>query len=163
MKETMTSINKPHTDNIFSGIKKVEWRTYSLPPGRHHVYETKKGGGLGMVIGTFRTNTYYRFTNVSDIPEWLIRDGCVSRDFLKAYARGRSIFANIIYDVERFELPKSISEYKPYCKNSIEGECTLIGCHYQNYTVTPWDYSAFMCMKKIKSPPQSFMYVDIGG
>ena len=161
MKDTMLSIKKPHTDNIFSGKKKVEWRKYSLPAGRHHVYETKKNGGLGKVIGTFRTNTYYHFSNVEDIPEWLIRDGCVSREYLKRYARGRTLFANVIYDVKRFEMPRDISEYKPYCGNKIDGECILIGCQHQNFTVTPWDYSAYMCMKKISAPPQSYLYIDI--
>ncbi len=154
MKETLISIQKPHTDNIFSGIKKVEWRTFSLPAGRHHVYETKRGGGLGMVIGTFRTNTYYHFTDVSDIPEWLIRDGCVSREFLKQYARGRSLFANVIYDVKRFELPKLICEYNAYARHQ---NCQK--CGYWN--IIP--YPCYTCPKCsiVTNPPQSFMYVDV--
>ena len=149
MKETLISIQKPHTDNIFSGIKKVEWRTFSLPPGRHHVYETKRGGGLGMVIGTFRTNTYYCFSDVSDIPEWLIRDGCVSREFLKRYARGRSLFANMIYDVKRFELPK---ETKSYLKYS-----AAVGCEIASeFNCSRHEYQCY-----VTSPPQCYTYVYV--
>ena len=154
MKETLISIQKPHTDNIFAGIKKVEWRTYSLPAGRHHVYETKRAGGLGKVIGTFRTNTYYHFQNVDDIPDWLIRDGCVPRDWLKRYAKRRTLFANLIYDVERFELPKFLCEYNNYAKAA---HCERCG---------KWDevpYPCFNCPKNsiVVMPPQSFMYVDV--
>jgi len=102
-----------------------------------------------MVIGTFRTNTYYRFTNVSDIPEWLIRDGCVSRDFLKRYARGRSIFANVIYDVERFELPK---ETKSYLKYS-----AAVGCEIASeFNCSRHEYQCY-----VTSPPQSYTYVYV--
>ena len=154
MKETMTSIQKPHTDNIFAGIKKVEWRTYSLPPGRHHVYETKKNGGLGMVIGTFKTNTYYHFSDVSYIPDWLIRDGCVPREWLKRYARGRSLFANLIYDVERFEHPKCICDYNGYTRHQ---KC--IKCGYWKNVPSP----CFNCLTNsiIIKPPQSFMYIEV--
>ena len=151
MKETMISIQKPHTDNIFAGIKRVEWRTYSLHPGRHHVYETKKGGGLGMVIGTFKTNTYYHFLNVDDIPDWLIRDGCVSREWLKKYARGRSLFANLIYDVERFEHPKNTISYMKYN--------TIHGCPYAEDDFYCKNHCNYACC--VKTPPQSFTYVYI--
>ena len=151
MKETMTSIQKPHTDNIFAGIKKVEWRTYSLPPGRHHIYETKKNGGTGMVIGTFRTNTYYHFSSVNDIPDWLIRDGCVPREWLKKYAQGRSLFANLIYDVERFELPKTTISYMKYN--------TIIGCPNADNDFYCKYHCNYTC--RVKTPPQSFTYMYV--
>ena len=154
MKATIISIQKPHTDNIFSGTKKVEWRKYSLPAGEHYVYETKRCGGLGMVIGTFRTNTYYHFSSVDDIPEWLIRDGCVSRDFLHKYSGGRGLFANIVYDAKRFEKPKLICEYNSYSKHQ---NCQK--CNNRNIPQFPC-YACREC-SIITNPPQSYMYIEV--
>ena len=151
MKATMISIQKPHTDNIFSGIKKVEWRKYSLPSGKHYVYETKRGGGLGMVIGTFRTNTYYHFSNVDDIPEWLIRDGCVSREFLHKYSGGRGLFANIVYDAKRFEKPK---ETKRYLKWNYAYGCPMVS----EFNCERHSYQCY-----VTTPPQSFVYIYVLG
>lgn len=50
----LISINKPHTDNIFSGEKGLEWRKIPLPEDLYYVYETKNKGGCGMVIGEMR-------------------------------------------------------------------------------------------------------------
>ena len=149
MKETLISIQKPHTDNIFAGIKKYEWRTYSLPAGRHHVYETKRGGGLGKVIGTFRTNTYYHFADVNSIPDWLIREGCVPREWLRRYAKGRTLFANLIYDVERFELPKDTKSYLKYS--------AAIGCEIASeFNCSRHEYQCY-----VTSPPQTYTYIYI--
>ena len=51
-KAVMISINPPHTDNIFSGAKTLEWRKKPLPIGKHYVYETKKGN-LQEITGDF--------------------------------------------------------------------------------------------------------------
>ena len=56
MQTVILSINKPHTDNIFDGIKKLEVRKnfpYIESPYRVLVYETKKNKGVGAIIGEF--------------------------------------------------------------------------------------------------------------
>ena len=130
MKTALTSINKPHIDNILSGDKEVEWRTKPLPIGKHLAYETKRHHGSGMVTGIFEVVRHYRFNNVDEIPDHCIRRGMVSREFLKKYAKGRTLYANIIISPERFITPHHISEYIGYTSG-----------------------------KSVSMPPQSFMYV----
>ena len=132
MKATLTSINPPHTNNIFAGIKIIEWRTFALPDGLHFVYETKKCFGLGKVIGTFEKIRHYTFNSVDEIPDYVIEAGCVPREFLEAYAKGRKLFANVIFNARRFEIPKAY----PY----------FIGYHSRQ------------CLT---APPQSYMYIEV--
>ena len=136
MKATMTAINPPHTTNIFAGKKIVEWRTFALPDGEHYVYETKKNKGSGMVIGTFDKTRHYTFNTVDEIPEYLIEAGCVPRDFLEAYAKGRKLFANVIFNAKLFDTPKPYTDYKKF---------TL----------------AEFVSSKIKMPPQSYLYIEV--
>ena len=112
MKITITSIQPPHTANIFSGKKTVEWRTKPLPIGEHHVYETKKNNGAGMITGKMQIIRNYFFNNVEEIPEYWIKKGCVSRCFLEKYAGAGRIYANVILDPVKFEIPRHISSYR---------------------------------------------------
>jgi len=132
MKAALTSMNPPHTTNVFEGRKIIEWRTFALPEGLNFVYETKKGRGLGKVIGTMEISRSYSFNSVEEIPDYLIDAGCVPREFLKAYAKGRKLFANVILNARRFEIPKAY----PY----------FIGYHSRQ------------CLT---APPQSYMYIEV--
>ena len=50
--DIMLAINPPHVGRILEGVKRVEWRKVPLPVGRRtFLYETKNGGGCGMVVG----------------------------------------------------------------------------------------------------------------
>lgn len=111
MKAGLASINKPHTDNIFSGEKTIEWRKLPLPIGLNYVYETKNKGGCGKVIGNMHIVRNIRFKSVADIPTELIKLGCVDIPFLIAYANGGTIYANVIENAQRFEKPKELSEF----------------------------------------------------
>ena len=129
MRITLTSIQPPHTDNIFTGKKTIEWRKRELPTGEHHIYETKKNSGAGLVIGTVRVLRHYYFNSIDEIPDYLIEEGCVTRNYLKLYAGKNEIYANILFDPIKFETPKQLNEY----------------------------YSA-KTGEKINLPPQSYMY-----
>lgn len=114
MKATLTSINPPHTDDIFENKKTIEWRTYPLPKGLHYIYETKRCFGLGLVIGTLNITKHYTFNSVDEIPDYLIETGCVPREFLEAYAKGRKLFANVITEAKKLYCPKYIYCYTNY-------------------------------------------------
>ena len=131
MKNALTSINKPHIDNILAGKKDVEWRTKPLPIGTHFAYETKHHGGRGLVTGTFEVVRSYVFSNVDEIPEHYIRRGMVSREYLSRYAKGRPLYANIIISPVKFKTPIELYNFVGYKSGQI-----------------------------ITVPPQSFMYID---
>lgn len=137
----MISINKPHTDNIFDGIKYNEWRTKPLPLGKHYVYETKNKGGCGKVIGEMEIVKNIEvdiasFETYNLFVDELISSGCVSEDFLFNYAHKHDTFilyANIIDKAKRYDKPKEISEF--------------------------WSVSGNK-MGQIQRPPQSWCYVE---
>lgn len=145
MRAVLISINPPHTNNIFDEIKGIEWRTKPLPTAKHYCYETKKGSGQGKVIGQFIINCIQKFTDIDCIPEALITMGCVSRKFLKAYSKGRALYAHWIQEPIRYDKPLELSKFrKPIVCHRGKDRENCKGC---------WD-----C--EITRPPQSWCYVE---
>lgn len=144
----LISINRPHTDDIFSGIKLLEWRTKPLPAGTYYVYETKNKGGCGMVIGEMQIVNAQAVDTSRPVGIWLVKAGCVQESALKHYAKNGTIYANFIKDAKRYDEPKPLSNY--------------LKCPY------PWDCSAcdlfdgldMSCNRKIR-PPQSWCRVEV--
>lgn len=130
----LTSINKPHTDNIFDGTKTIEWRKSPLPKTTHYAYETLNKGGCGKVIGQFDVVEIIKFNPLGDSyrPEWLAK-GCVSIEDLIKYANGGIIYANVIENAKRFDVPKEVRDF-----------------HHINL-----DYTSIV---RIRKAPQSWMY-----
>ncbi|MBR3815113.1 MAG: hypothetical protein IKJ27_00130 [Clostridia bacterium] len=150
-KAALTSINPPHTNNIFSGLKGIEWRTKPMPTGKHYCYETKKCFGVGKVIGEFRIWRVVRYENISTIPEGYISSGCVPIEFLEAYSKGRPIYANFIKSPVKYDKPKELSEYKKINRE----------CWYAYLGLAKRDCPE--CQNKgcfIQRPPQSWCYVE---
>ena len=136
---TLTSIQKPHTDNIFSGKKFIEWRKRPLPYGKHFCYETKKNGGCGKIIGQFDVNHVARYNSVDDIDDFLLQFGCVSRDFLREYSSGKPLYANFIWLVKRYDVPLELVDF---------------------VSISPQSNSCFNDVyKPIKRPPQNYCFV----
>lgn len=137
MKALLISINKPHTDNIFSGLKGLEWRKRPLPEGLCYVYETKNKGGCGKVIGEMRIFGT-RAIDTSDFLEVpLINSGCVHPVALKKYANNGIVYANFIKDAKRYDEPKELSEFTGFRKTKFGMEPV-----------------------KMERPPQSWCYVE---
>ena len=134
----LTSINPPNTDNIFDGVKGIEWRTKPLPTGIHYCYETKNQGGVGKVIGEFTVWRVKRYESASLVPEAEIDLGCVPKEFLMEYSKGKPIYANYIAKPKRYEKPRELSEFMRLRK-------------------TKFGYEPI----KITRPPQSWCYVEV--
>lgn len=111
MKSVLISIQPPHTNNIFDGIKGVEWRTRPMPTGKHYVYETKNGGGAGKVIGECAIWRVKRYENATFVPEETINLGCVPVEFLSSYSKGKPLYAHFIIDPKRYDKPKDLSDF----------------------------------------------------
>ena len=138
MRAALTSINPPHTNNIFNLIKGIEWRTRPMPTGKHYCYETKKYFGVGKVIGEFRIWRIKRYENISLIPEEYIALGCVPIKFLEAYSKGRPLYAHFIIEPKRYDTPRELSEFR-------KPEMPM-GLRCENDVIT--------------RPPQSWCYVE---
>lgn len=166
MMAALTSINPPNTDNIFDGVKWIEWRTKPLPTGLHYCYETKNGGGVGMVIGEFTVWRVKRYESASRIPETEIELGCVPKEFLMAYSKGKAIYANYITNPKRYDHPMELSAFvtpsKIGCCN--EGKCR--GCRWfdcgngfniEDDCMAPFSTDEY---KPLRRAPQSWCYVE---
>ena len=137
----LISINKPHTDNIFTGIKSLEWRKKPLPEGLYYVYETKNKGGCGMVIGEMRIAGSLAVDTSGPIEVCLVNSGCVHPVTLKKYANNGIVYANFIQGIRRYDVPKPLSEFRSY-------NCSVY-----------WEEGYPLPTHEIKRPPQSWCYV----
>lgn len=161
MKKIMTSINPPFSQLILDGKKKIEWRTKPLPLGWSELYETKKKGGCGKVIGQFEVIQNIKFNLQGDTykPQWLEK-GCVPYEFLVKYANGKDyLYANVIDRVERYDKPKELSEFRKPCKFAYssyeEGTC------YEDCIQGKLEDCGCFCLP-ITRPFQSWGYIEVG-
>lgn len=161
MKKTMTSINPPFSQLILDGKKKIEWRTKPLPLGWSELYETKKKGGCGKVIGQFEVVENIKFNLKGDTykKSWLEK-GCVPYEFLVKYANGKDyLYANVIDRVERYDKPKELSEFKSVCKTYDLG-FELEKCCECEKAIFDIDGAFCGCVRFITRPPQSYFFIE---
>ena len=153
MKSVLFSINKPHTDHIRLLLKKVELRT--KPPKidgvyKGFIYETKKYGGCGKVIGEFTAYNENTYRICTGVPAHLSIEGCLSKaDILKYTANGKKdVTAISISDLKIYDKPKELNEFHKPCNSD---------CKYSNECGgTTKDY----CLFPLSKPPQSWCYVE---
>ena len=143
----LISINKPHTDNIFSYEKSLEWRKKPLPEDLYYVYETKNKGGCGKVIGEMRIVGAKHVDTSCPLEVCLVNAGCVHPVALKKYANNGVIYANFIEDAKLYKKPKPLSDYGTKHKCNLSKKCTEQG---------------FLCAGycKLTRPPQSWCHVE---
>lgn len=109
----LLSVNPPYAGQIVSGIKRVEWRKAPLPTVKAYIYETKRGGGCGMVIGEAQITGSARFRNGDNIPPRLIKEGCVPAEKLKEYTEDNPVIAaNYLQHGKGYDKPKTLSEFR---------------------------------------------------
>ncbi len=152
MKKTMTSINPPFSQLILDGKKKIEWRTKPLPLGWSELYETKKKGGCGKVIGQFEVVQNIKFNLQGDTYRpHLIEKGCVPYEFLVEYANGKDyLYANVIDRVERYDKSKELFDFANYVKYQV---CKERNCFSDNCWICPNNAIVIR-------PPQSWCYIE---
>jgi predicted transcriptional regulator len=179
MKAVLISIRPKWVEKIASGKKTIEVRKTRPKletPFKCYIYETQGRtdtpwvdedghmifAGRGQVIGEFVcdcvtplynvcTDDWKRLTGgIHRIEKELVNQACLTEAQLHTYAGGKNCFAWHISDLEIYDRPKELSEFKGLCK--IEADCCA--CPYYNYTKMDCDG------RKIKRPPQSWCYVE---
>ena len=165
-KAVLISINKPHTDNIFSGIKGLEWRKKPLPEGLYYVYETKNKGGCGKVIGEMRIVGSKSVDTSGPLEVCLVNAGCVHPVALKKYANNGTVYANFIKEAKRYDKPRDLELFIVASENGCcnEGKCR--GCPFfekgngfnvEDDCTANFDTDEY---KPVRKPPQSWCYVE---
>ena len=162
MIKTMTSINPPFSNLILDGIKKIEWQTKPLPLGWSELYETKKKGGCGKVVGQFEVVDNIKvdlFELACNDEKGLIEKGCVGWGFLNDYAtlKRSYLYANVIDRVERYDKPKELSEFRKPCKFAYSSYEK--GICYEDCIQGELEDCRNFCLP-IERPPQSWCYVE---
>lgn len=158
MKTIMISIYKKHNENIFDTLLKTEEIRKVKPKGiecpfKCVVYEPKKFGGCGMVVGEFIVDRIEAIK--TDMLYSIAEEACISKDELFKYL---GVIQNSnFYDTtwgfawhitapKRYDKPRELGEFRKPCGNCI-GKCT--GEHYDR---CPW--------QTITRPPQSYMRIE---
>lgn len=149
----LLSVNPPYAGMIVDGEKTIEWRKKPLPVGTAYIYETKKNGGCGMVIGEVQVTFSFNVNLLLDLTTHLERDGKVKQEDLIKYAGGRQIIANNVQNAKRYEKPIPLSSVFMYpCR--WEYDCCT--CKHWN----PNDYGRCEKVRELHRPPQSWCYCE---
>ena len=164
----LISINKPHTDDIFSGEKGLEWRKHPLPEDLYYVYETKNKGGCGKVIGEMRIVGNRAVDTSGPLEVYLVNAGRVHPVTLKKYANNGVVYANFIKDAKRYAEPKELQEFRrpcispefPYCPDCPVGGEYISESELESLAMDGECRTEWYCNNVLKRPPQSWCYVE---
>lgn len=150
----LLSVNPPYAGWLVDGEKTIEWRKKPLPTGKAFIYETKKNGGNGKVIGEVFLDGYYAKNPEREIVHFseIIR-GKVGLNELRKYAKGRDIFANACFGAIRYRKEIPLSEFRVRKK--------IRGYHRpdENF-VERLLHGGRIEVRQITRPPQSWMYAE---
>lgn len=151
----LLSVNPPFAGWLVDGEKTIEWRTKPLPVGKAYIYETKKNGGCGMVIGEVEIQGIYNVSAIT-LPKAWVKFGKVSRAKLQTYSKGKPFYGNSCFEPKRYDKPLPLSEFErpcPYHNNCFFCKNLDIGGIYEpaicNYTDV-----------EINRQPQSWCYCE---
>lgn len=181
MKAILMSIHNEHILNIHSNKKTNELRT-SPPkiecPFKVYVFDTTSSGGCGKVVSEWICDRMVRWHIYMGVPIHLTSTGCVSaEDILKYTNRGqKDLTAMHISNLVIYDTPKELSEFEKPWKEWIDKNGTwhdirpcqcgkpcehAIWDDAENCECCSIDYDGENCPKiKIKTPPQSWCYVE---
>lgn len=104
--------------------------------------------GRGKVIGEIEVIRTLKYATVDEIPESVITTGCVSREFLKAYSKGKPLYANCINNPQLYKAPKELGEFRVKREKA--------------YYAIPYDvttYHKVWIYEPLTRPPQSWINV----
>lgn len=120
--KVLLSIHHIHAEGILSGEKELEMRkTAPSCPCTVLMYETKKNGGAGAVVGLFecrakiKTNAFSKKGATSREGDAyradVARRACLSEDELYTYANNGSVIGLVVSTPIRFPRPRPLSDF----------------------------------------------------
>lgn len=163
--KVLYSINRPHTDNIKSGRKLWEIRKTkpNIPvPFTSLIYETKKKGGCGKVIGEFICDkiheieycgSQYLINKDIALTNRVAKESCLYYDDLREYIGTKKGYALHISNLKIYDKPKELSEF------NITRKCKGNKICDEYRDTCPFGLE---CERRLPltRPPQSWCYVE---
>ena len=183
MKNILISMQPQWVEKILNGEKTIEIRK-TMPkcklPCKVYIYCTKNekqylsnvkccesllmdSNSLGKVVAKFML--YDIETIERDFNDWLpkrmydimpsqLEASCLTEKELCDYGNGKVLYAWYIDDLKIYDKPKELSEFGQECLQASEIHCR--DCiHNKN-----WDDCCSVMIKPLKTPPQSWCYVE---
>lgn len=188
MKKVLISIHPKWCKLIFSGEKTIEVRKTAPKletPFKVYVYQTKHKGksivsealstvyGGGKVIGSFVCDKVYKivpdgeyYSDGYDIDDDRLAETCLTREQLREYGKGVTLYGWHITEPKLFDKPKELSEFCVPCKkyNHSELHCMEWDCEHYSFFPSANGDAEEECLckgrKPLRRPPQSWCYVD---
>lgn len=177
MKAVMLSLRPQWCEKIFNGSKTIEVRK-SRPsldmPFKVYVYMTKRKwifkllpflkNRFAKVIGEFVCNDideirpcieYY--TDDYDIDDDSLSGICMTREQLREYGKGNSLYGWHISDLKIYDKPKELGEFRKPCDFAYDC-CVCQRAVYKQLAAGEMIFNG--CNDKITRPPQSWCYVE---
>ena len=117
MKSIIISIHPKHVKNIFEGRKTIELRKnipHSEMPFRALVYETKKNGGCGKIVGDFICEgfDFYDNNDISMQIGEILKRACIKYHCdLWNYVGCGNLYAWYIKNPIKYDKPEPLSDY----------------------------------------------------
>ena len=158
MKAILMSIKARHNRNIESGLKISELRT--LPPNLSTPFKvfTYESGldGRHKVINEWICDNITTWRICMGIPAHLPKAACISAGEIYEYSKHglKDVSEMHISNLKIYDKPKEINEFKK------AGFMTEKEWLFNLYPNTHCHYDAWAKKFNIKSPPQSFIYVE---
>ena len=118
--KVMLSIHHKYAELILIGQKTLEIRKTAPSdvsyPYTIYMYETKRDGGAGAVVGLIKTNAFGgglfgNGTEENAARRIIAERACLTTDELTEYANGKSIYALSVSTPIRFPCPRPISNF----------------------------------------------------
>ena len=168
MKPVLISIQRPHTDNIKSLLKKIEVRKgkpNQETPFPCYIYETKAKGGCGKVIGEFVCDKIVKYdyqviacakyeVNGAYVKEELRYNAgaCLTAEEMFSYSKWKPLYGWHISDLKIYDKPKPIMQFYKPCPIKL-GFKNCPCCEF-------YSTDTGCCMNNVTRPPQSWCYVE---
>lgn len=179
MKAVLMSIKPKWCEKIFNGEKTVEVRKVAPKletPYKVYVYDTKKAfditdiydlstdvvrkvaDGRGKVIGEWVCDKTIELPCETTQPHWLKEKTCLSDDEYMKYLGHKDGKGLYIAKPKRYDTPKELWEFTPWCEKSRKTDDNLEMCCNCKNAFSDEDGVWLGC--RVTRPPQSWMYVE---
>ena len=156
---------------IFDSFSNVlpNYPKYTILSKEHKHYTPKLNGKVvaKFTLKAFETlksiryrenGAHYQYNEINDD---ILQKSCLTEEQILDYTNGKDLYAWHIEDLDIYDTPKELSEFKTLPCDKSENACA--NCKYLQVTNTPYAYETYCPIengKTLTRPPQSWCYIE---